>query len=89
MSSFCNTFHMKQTFKRQNSTRKAKVQIMKKTKMRNLLLSLAIIASTLICTSTPVMAAEANSVMPIVEGDRGNFANAIHFLPVMLPLVLL
>ena len=75
MSSFCNTFHMKQTFKRQNSTRKAKVQIMKKTKMRNLLLSLAIIASTLICTSTPVMAAEANSVMPIVEGDRGNFAN--------------
>lgn len=48
---------------------------MKKTKMRNLLLSLAIIASTLICTSTPVMAAEANSVMPIVEGDRGNFTS--------------
>lgn len=50
---------------------------MKKTikKMSNSLLCLAVIASTLICTSTSVMAAEANNVTPIVEGDRGNFAN--------------
>ena len=47
-----------------------------KKRLTNLLLSFALIASTIICTSTPVMAAEANRVTPIVEGDRGNFANS-------------